>query len=68
MFECTLWVRKPVVVNTDTLRRCYDGCNFSEMTIWGNWDLIGTYSRENAESSMKTFSEINPDWEYEIRV
>lgn len=63
----TLWFRKPVVVNTDPQRRCYNGCNFSERTEWSAWALIGPYSPEGAASSAATFKQINPTREYEVR-
>lgn len=61
-----LYVRKQIVVNTDPQRRCYDGCHFSSETVWGDWELIGPYSIEDAMSSMKTFQEINPAREYRL--
>lgn len=61
-----LFFRKKITVNTDPERRCYNGCNFSEETIWTDWAFIGPYSKENAESSAKTFKEINPDREYKV--
>ncbi len=62
-----VWFRRPVVINTDPQRRCYDGCNFSEKAVWSEWGQMGPYSREDAESSMKTFSEINPTHQYKIK-
>jgi hypothetical protein len=61
-----LYFRQQVEVNTDPQRRCYDGANYSSAMVWTEWVLIGPYSREDAESSMKTFQDINPDREYKI--
>lgn len=65
--RCELWFRRKVTVNTDPQRRCYDGRNFSERVEWSEWALIGPYSKEGAESSAKTFKQINPSHEYEVR-
>ena len=60
-------VRKQIEVNTDPQRRCYNGCHFSSETVWTDWTHICTYSaREDAESSVETFSSINPGREYKI--
>jgi len=45
-----IWCRTVAVVNTDPLRRCYNGCNFSEETRYGEWKLYQTWeTREFAE-------------------
>lgn len=62
-----VWCRKRVTKNTDPQRRCYNGCNFSEETVWTEWYKIADYrSREAAEGSVTTFQTINPDREYKI--
>jgi hypothetical protein len=66
MVKVKLYCRKKLIINTDPQRRCYNGCHFSSKEVWGDWELIGVYSRENAESSLKTFKEINPSWEFKI--
>jgi hypothetical protein len=59
--------RKPVVINTDPQRRCYNGCHFSSETVWSDWDPICDYTHPaTAHDSMSTFQEINPTWEYKI--
>lgn len=64
-----LWVRRPMTVNTDPQRRCYNGVNFSEEEIWSDWSLVSPYytSEASARSSAETFKEINPSREYEVR-
>lgn len=58
---------KQVTVNTDPQRRCYNGCNFSEETIWTDWGYVCQYgSKETAEDSVATFQKINPKREYRI--
>lgn len=62
-----LQVRKRIVINTDPQRRCYDGCNFSEETVWSAWGKICDYSqREMAEDAAQCFKQINPGREYRI--
>jgi hypothetical protein len=33
-------MRRRVMVNTDSQRRCYDGCNFSEELQWTPWEEV----------------------------
>jgi hypothetical protein len=62
-----LQVRKQIVINTDPQRRCYDGCNFSEETVWTAWGEVCTYRlRETAEDSAQCFKQINPSREYRV--
>lgn len=51
MYE--VWSRTVTVVNTDPLRRCYNGCNFSEETVYGEWKLFGTYDSKAWADSIK---------------
>lgn len=63
----TVWVRKPMIVNTDPQRRCYNGCNFSERVEWSEWCQVAGYaSKEDAESAIATFQSINPRHEYKL--
>lgn len=62
-----LQVRKPIVVNTDPQRRCYNGCNFSEEAVWSEWEWLCPFSNEaDAHASAKTYKEINPTREYRV--
>lgn len=38
-----IWLRTVTIVNTDPQRRCYNGCNFSERTDYGEWRLFQTW-------------------------
>jgi len=38
-----IWSRPVHVKNTDPQRRCYWGCNFSEETFYGDWELFQTW-------------------------
>ena len=58
--------RRPVMVNTDPQRRCYNGCNFSEELQWTEWGSWGRYTKEDAESSIATFKAANPTHEYKL--
>ena len=60
--------RRPVVVNTDPLGRCYDGAHFSAETRWTPWGRPIPYRDEvDARSAMKTFQKINPAWQFRVR-
>lgn len=49
-----VYSRRRTVINTDPLRRCYNGCNFSERVEHGPWELFGEYdSAEIAELTMR---------------
>ena len=63
----TLFVRKRILVNTDSQRRCYDGVNFSEEQRWTDWGEVCTYrEKATAEDSARVFLEINPSREYKV--
>lgn len=63
----TIWFRKRIEVNTDPLRRCYDGHHFKSKMIWTDWcDIYDLPSRIDAEDSAKTFKTINPSNEYKV--
>lgn len=59
--------RKKVVINTDPQRRCYDGVNFSEETVWTEWAELCPFRRkEDAEESAASWRKINPSREYRV--
>jgi hypothetical protein len=63
----TICVRKQIEVNTDPLRRRYNGCHFSSEIIWTEWnDLFSLNTLEEAEESMKLYQHINPGHQYKI--
>lgn len=62
-----VWGRRQIEVNTDPLRRCYNGCHFSSEMVWTEWAYLATYSeRSDAEESNALFKSINPTHEYKI--
>jgi hypothetical protein len=63
----TLWFRKKIVVNTDPQRRCYDGCNFSEETVWTKWaEIYTSRSKADLEDSAVLFKRSNKNSEYKV--
>lgn len=61
----TIWTRRPVEVNTDPQRRCYNGCHAKSRMEWTDWaDLFDVSSEEDGEESIRTFQSINPSHEY----
>lgn len=62
-----LLFRKKIVVNTDPQRRCYDGCHFSSVKVWTDWQPVAPYrTLEDAQSAAATFKQINPERQYKI--
>jgi hypothetical protein len=62
-----LQVRKKVEVCTDPQRRCYDGVWASSKWVWTEWsDVYRPRTREDAEDSVRTYREINPQHQYRI--
>lgn len=60
-------VRRKTVINTDPLRRCYDGQFFSPETVWTTWaDLCPFQRKEDAEASAAGWRQINPHQEYRV--
>lgn len=47
----TVYHRKLTLVNTDTQRRCYNGCHFSSELVWTNWGVL----ESNMPESRLTF-------------
>ena len=46
--------REQYEVNTDPLRRCYDGCHFKSEWVWSKWNtLYDLPTQEEAEDSVK---------------
>lgn len=67
MIKHVVQFRKQITVNTDPQRRCYNGCNFSEETIWTAWGTVAPYgTKTDAEESAACFREINKDREYRV--
>lgn len=40
MFNFQIERRSQVLVNTDSQRRCYNGCHFSSELRWTNWEVL----------------------------
>lgn len=57
--DYTIYQRRRVVVNTDPLRRCYNGCNFSEEEVWSHWEQTHDVTEERVEASLKYWRELN---------
>jgi len=66
-FKFAVMFRKKITINTDPQHRNYNGCNFSEKTIWSEWGhIVDLPTHEAAEESAKTYKLINPDREYKV--
>lgn len=56
----TIQRRKRRLINTDPLRRCYDGCHFSSELVWGEWeDLAFDIPEENIEHKLSWWRDLN---------
>ena len=52
--------RVRIEVNTDPLRRCYNGCHFSSEVIWSSWESLDSgLDRETAERRLRFWRELN---------
>jgi hypothetical protein len=60
----TLWARRPIEINIDPQRRCYNGCHFSSIKGWGPWGEMYTLIFTEAEESAQTWRKLNPLHEY----
>jgi hypothetical protein len=61
----TLWARRPIEINTDPQRRCYNGCHFSSIKGWAPWeDLYSLPTVEEAQESIASWRKLNPSHEY----
>jgi len=59
--------RSYIEVNTDPQRRCYNGVLAQSEMRWTPWKTVCTYaSKADAQESLNTFKQINPDREYKI--
>lgn len=54
-------LRRKTVINTDPLRRCYDGVNFSERVEWSEWErMCGWESLSAAEACCRAYKNDPP--------
>lgn len=64
----TVQFRKKVTVNTDPQRRCYNGCHFSSIDVWTEWEDVCQYCDiKVAEDTIACFKSINPKRQYRIK-
>lgn len=54
-----LLVRRRVLVNTDPLRRCYNGCYFSTELRWSEWEVIGRPTSDRVDEQLRFWRELN---------
>jgi hypothetical protein len=54
-----IMTRKRTLVNTDPLRRCYNGCHFSSELRWTAWEVLEYTSPEKSERRLAFWRELN---------
>lgn len=55
-----IMVRSKVFVNTDPMKRCYNGCFYSYEYVWGDWKILNyDVAEEDAEDKLKFWRELN---------
>lgn len=54
-----LYYRLRVVVNTDPLRRCYNGCRFSPEEQWSSWGFLECVPEDWLDRRMTFWKELN---------
>ena len=56
----TIERRRKVLVNTDPMRRCYNGCYFSTELVWSDWETLNlNVSQETVEDKLAFWKELN---------
>ncbi len=60
--------RRRSVINTDPLRRCYNGCNFSERTEWSEWRELGRFEEEEKALNLRNAYRCPPSENYQCEV
>lgn len=64
-FPYKIFGRRQYEVNTDPLRRCYNGCHFKSEMVWTNWYHLGSVSsEEEANESVSLWKQVNPHNQY----
>lgn len=57
----TILGRKKILINTDPLRRCYDGHHYKSEEVWSDWQELGWVATEQeAIDSVASWYAINP--------
>jgi len=51
----TIEARKRITVNTDPMKRCYNGCHYSSETSWTNWERLELEIPEDKIEKRLTF-------------
>lgn len=54
-------MRRMQLVNTDPLRRCYNGCHFSTALIWTPWEDLCDATEETVQDKLNWWRELNDD-------
>lgn len=53
-------MRSKVLVNTDPLKRCYNGCYYNHMYEWGAWQLLEVVNSKSVpDERLKFWRELN---------
>lgn len=55
MNNYNLYTRREITENNDPQRRCYNGCHYSTITYWGEWELLDINIAENKIEHKLTF-------------
>ena len=50
-----IFMRKLTLVNTDPMRRCYNGCHFKSELLWGEWEVLETLGGNADERARLSF-------------
>lgn len=51
--------RSQHLVNTDPMRRCYNGCHFSSELQWGPWEVLERMVESKAEDRLAFWKNLN---------
>ena len=59
-FKFAVMFRKKITINTDPQRRNYNGCNFSEKTMWSEWGHIVDLPTHEAADQLRRTNSLIP--------
>lgn len=59
-FRFQLEMRRRITINIDPQRRCYNGVNAKDSTVWTNWDWLELdVKKEKIKERLKFWQELN---------
>jgi hypothetical protein len=51
--------RQAYEINTDSQKRCYNGCHFSSEIVWSHWTIFERTTEKDAVKRLEFWRELN---------